>query len=242
MQRFARVLSLIALIAAGPAMAQEAGPVVVELFTSEGCSSCPPADAFLGELAKRPDVLPLAFHVDYWDYLGWKDRFAAPEFTHRQRRYAKILASPMVYTPQAVVNGAHHVVGSDRDKLENLIDKVRAESHPVAIDLAWTASGDLEIRIPAGDPGGTATVWFVRYDKVDSSTVTAGENAGKTLNHTNVVRELRAIGMWMGEATTIMLPAEGLGSGNRDYGCAVIIQPEGLGPILGARLIEGGSS
>ncbi|MSP82162.1 MAG: DUF1223 domain-containing protein [Alphaproteobacteria bacterium] len=208
MQRVALALGLAALIALGPAAAQSPAPVVVELFTSEGCSSCPPADEFLGELAQRSDVLALAFHVDYWDYLGWTDRFASPEFTHRQRRYAKILASPMVYTPQAVIGGVYHAVGSDRDKLERLITTVRDEAKSLAIDLAWTPSGDLESRIPDGDQNVKATVWFVRYDKADSSDVTAGENAGRTLDHTNVVRELKAIGMWMGEAITLMLPAE----------------------------------
>jgi hypothetical protein len=221
-----------------PAAAQGPGPVVVELFTSEGCNSCPPADEYLGELARRPDVLPLAFHVDYWDYLGWKDRFAKPEFTHRQRRYAKILASPMVYTPQAIVGGDYHVVGSDRERLEHLIAMVREESRPLMIDLAWTAEGDLEIAIPAGDYGGKATVWFVTFERSAASDVTAGENAGRRLEHTNVVRDLTAVGMWMGEPVSLTLPREGFGFEGENYGCAVLVQPEGLGPILGARLIE----
>jgi hypothetical protein len=223
-----------------PAGAGNVGqPVVVELFTSEGCSSCPPADALLGELAQRTDVLALAFHVDYWDYLGWTDRFADPSFTHRQKRYAKVLATPMVYTPQAVVDGQAHAVGSNRKDVERLIDNAKSEAHAVAVELTWTPEGNLRVDVPAAPYQGSATVWFVEYDLSESSTVTAGENAGRTLNHVNVVRELKAIGMWDGTAFTVTLPAESL---DRDpehkYGCAIIVQPEGLGRVLGAQRVD----
>ncbi|MGH6718642.1 MAG: DUF1223 domain-containing protein [Alphaproteobacteria bacterium] len=235
------VAAVLAAAGAGGARADGHAPVVVELFTSEGCNSCPPADDYLAELAKRPDVLALSFHVDYWDYLGWTDRFAAPEFTRRQRAYATTLGAAMVYTPQAVVGGASDVIGSDRAGLDRLIDRAAAAA-TLDIGLAWTANGSLEVTLPAAPYHGAATVWFVRYDKHESSVVTAGENAGRTLDHANVVRELKAVGMWNGTAMTLTLPAEAvrpeLGSGD-DYGCAVIVQPEGLGPILAARHIDG---
>jgi hypothetical protein len=240
MKRIATALLCLAALGPGPALADGDAPVVVELFTSEGCSSCPAADEFLADLARRPDVLPLAFHVDYWDYLGWTDRFASPDFTTRQRSYARALASPMVYTPQAVVDGAAHIVGSDRGGLEELIEAARTADPVAAIDLAWTAEGNLEVAIPAAPYDGTATVWFVRYDVEGVSDVTDGENAGRTLHHVNIVRELRAIGMWRGEAFSVVLPAEGVkpADGRSGYGCAIIVQPEGLGPILGARRID----
>jgi len=230
----------LALVGAGLARADGASPVVVELFTSEGCNSCPPADDYLAELARRPDVLALAFHVDYWDHLGWTDRFASPEFTRRQRAYATTLGTAMVYTPQAVVGGASDVVGSDRAALDRLIEQ--AASASLDIGLAWAANGSLEVTLPAAPYHGAATVWFVRYDQRGTSDVTAGENAGRTLNHVNIVRELEAVAVWDGTAMTVTLPAETVrpepGS-EGEYGCAIIVQPEGLGPILAARRIDG---
>ena len=235
----ALLFGLALVLGGGDLAADDATPVVVELFTSEGCNSCPPADKFLGELTARSDVLPLAFHVDYWDYLGWPDRFASPYFTQRQRAYARALGSAMVYTPQAVVDGTAHIVGSDRGGLEALIEDAARSAPTVAIDLAWTAKGDLEITVPAAPYQGDATVWFVRYDDHGISEVTDGENAGKTLHHVNIVRELKAIGMWNGAPFTAVLPAEAVrpADGGTAFGCAIIIQPEGLGPVLGARRI-----
>jgi len=226
------------------AAAEDAQPVVVELFTSEGCNSCPPADALLGELSKRSDVLALAFHVDYWDYLGWPDRFADPAYTHRQKRYAKVLAMPMVYTPQAVVDGAAHVVGSERAAIEKLVAEAKARGHTVEVRLSWTPEGNLRVDVPAAPYQGSATVWLVEYDLTQTSEVTAGENAGKTLHHVNVVRALKAIGMWDGSDFTATLPAESMAAEDDErYGCAVIVQPEGLGRILGAqRVIAAGPS
>lgn len=234
------ILTTLAALGSGAAVADDAAPVVVELYTSEGCNSCPPADKFLGELVERPGVLALAFHVDYWDYLGWTDRFASPDYTQRQRAYARALGSPMVYTPQAIVDGSAHIVGSDRGGLDGLIEQAEAEVPVTTIDLAWTAEGNLEVTIPAAAYDGDATVWFVRYDDEGVSEVTAGENAGKTLRHVNIVRELKAIGMWNGAAFSAVLPAEAVrpADGAMDFGCAIIVQPEGLGPILAARRIE----
>lgn len=233
-------LALTGLAATAPAHAQDERPVVIELYTSEGCSSCPPADAFLFELRQRPGVIALAFHVDYWDYLGWKDRFARHDFTARQRAYARALGSPMVYTPQIVVDGAAHVVGSNRGAVDAAIDEARARQAMLDIGLSWAADHSLLISIPAADYRGKATIWFVRYAETDQTEVAAGENAGRLLKHANIVEEIAAIGMWDGRAMVINLPWEAVAQNHRDeaFGCAVLIQPEGLGPILAAREID----
>jgi len=234
----AAVLTVIA--AAAPAYAQDERPVVVELYTSEGCSSCPPADALLFDLRDRPGIIALAFHVDYWDYLGWKDRFARHDFTTRQRAYARALGSPMVYTPQIVVDGGAHVVGSNRGAVDAAIGEARAELPLVDIGLAWASDDSLLISIPAAAYHGKATIWFVRYAEGGQTQVDAGENAGKVLKHANIVEEIAAIGMWDGQAMVINLPWEAIahGHGEEGFGCAVLLQPEGLGPILAARVID----
>ncbi|MBC6440686.1 MAG: DUF1223 domain-containing protein [Rhodospirillales bacterium] len=224
-------------IGAGPASAES--PVVVELYTSEGCNSCPPAEEYLFDLRERDNVIALAFHVDYWDYLGWKDRFASEAFTNRQRGYARAMGEPMIYTPQLVVGGAQHVVGSDRRRVDAVIDHAAQQPAAIAIGMAWSESRALTISIPEADYDGNATIWFARYILDAESDVTSGENAGKHLVHANIVDELTAIGMWNGAAMDIMLPWESIVNANGDHGFggAIIVQPEGLGPILGAREI-----
>jgi hypothetical protein len=239
---FVTLIAALVIAAASSAWAQSgSSPVVVELYTSEGCSSCPPADALLFDLREEHDVIALAFHVDYWDYLGWQDRFAKHDFTNRQRAYARSLGSPMVYTPQLVVNGADHVVGSARGQVYAAIASARTD-RAVNLDIGLTMSDHqaLTVSIPAADYHGEATIWFVRYALNEETPVSSGENAGRTLRHANVVEELTAIGMWKGEAMDITLPWEAIEGDREDYegfGCAIIVQPEGLGPILGAREI-----
>jgi len=227
----------VSVLALAPARAES--PVVVELFTSEGCSSCPPADQYLLDLRERDDVIALAFHVDYWDYLGWKDRFATHEYTNRQRAYARAMGSPMIYTPQLVVDGNAHVVGSDKGSVDDAIAQASARPPMLDIGLIWTEKRSLTVSIPAADYDGDATIWFVRYVLDAGSEVTSGENAGKHLVHGNVVDQLTAIGMWDGQAMDITLPWEAIvdNNGEHGFGCAIIVQPEGLGPILGAREI-----
>ena len=243
MRRHFLILIAGLLVAANTSVWAQSGPspVVVELYTSEGCNSCPPADELLFDLRDREDVIALAFHVDYWDYLGWKDRFATSDYTNRQRGYARSLGSPMVYTPQMIVNGVEHVVGSARGQVLAAIDNARDET-PIDLDIGLTMRDHqaLVVTIPAADFDGEATIWFVRYVLDEETPVSAGENAGLTLRHANVVEELTAIGMWEGEAMDISLPWEAIEGGHDNYkgfGCAIIVQSEGLGPILGAREI-----
>lgn len=143
-------------------------PVVVELFTSQGCHSCPPADALVGELSKREDVIALAYHVDYWDYIGWKDPFASPQFTERQRRYGKAMSLRTIYTPQMVIDGTHDVVGSRRLQVKRLIEKqAKANAaHWVSIParIKREANGDLVVEVSGGDAPETADIWLVAFD------------------------------------------------------------------------------
>lgn len=226
------------LIAAMPEYAQagETRPVVVELYTSQGCSSCPPADALLAELARDPGVLALSFHVDYWDYIGWKDPFAAAAYTQRQRDYAATLGLRYVYTPQMVIDGKHDVVGSNRSAVMKAIERARTSAPQVAVSLDSTEGGRAVLSAGAA-PAEAATVWLIAFDDGHDTEVARGENRGRALHNSNVVRELTELGRWSGEAETFALDfakakAEGRG------GCAVIVQQGSGGPIIGAAVYD----
>ncbi len=188
---------------AAPARAAER-PIVVELFTSEGCSSCPPADALLAELATRPDVLALSFDVDYWDRLGWKDPFSSPQATERQERYAQLLGITTVYTPQIVVDGRWEAVGSDRIAVEHMLDNARRQPAEVPVTLALDHG---QARIKLGSSGGVpASVLLIGFDRRRVDTVERGENAGRTLAHVNVVRGIEDVGRVTDTANEIAAP------------------------------------
>jgi hypothetical protein len=195
--------ALLALLAL-PAAAQPA-PVVVELFTSQGCSSCPPADALLTELARTDaGLLPLDLHVTNWDRLGWRDPYSLPAATGRQRDYSARLGLEGVYTPQVVVAGLYQAVGSDRAAVRAAIARARAEA-PAAVPLAVAAVG-AGLRLHAAAGTGTGTLWLVGYDPRHSTAVAAGENGGRTLQETNVVRALVRAGDWSGAALDAQAP------------------------------------
>jgi hypothetical protein len=207
--------------------------IVVELFTSQGCSSCPPADALAGELAKRDDVLPLSFHVDYWDYLGWKDPFSGAENTNRQRDYRGKFGLRYVYTPQMVIGGAREAVGSHRGKVLRAIEQVRSRPQ-VPMTIGHPDKKTALVTIAAGrPPAGAATVWLFAYDKSHTTEIQRGENGGVQLTNTNVVRAIRPIGKWNGKKTEISVPITMLGIENQD-GCAIVVQDRKTGAILGA--------
>ena len=237
-------LLLAAAFALVPFAAQAHSPkVVLELFTSQGCSSCPSADAYLGELAQtRDDVVALSVHVDYWDYIGWEDRFATPEMTARQKDYARALGIAYVYTPQLVIDGASHVTGSNKHAVKNAIAVSKhADTRRVPVALTSKAPGRLTVEIGASDGYyGAATVWLVSVDRQYTTTVDAGENRGRTLTNYNVVREYRPIGRWIGNAMTLELGPDELsaaGEGMGD-GCAVLVQgSHGNGRIMGADMV-----
>jgi len=225
----------LALAAASPAVADRA-PVVVELFTSQGCNSCPPADAYLGKLAKRADLVALSLHVDYWDYIGWKDPFASRKNTQRQRAYAHALNRSYVYTPQMVVQGHYDVRGNNMAAVEKAIDAARAEPS-LAIEIEDRGDGGVLVRLPAATYEGRATIWLAGYDRKHTTPIHRGENANKTLNNYNVVRVLTPIGTWTGAAMEIPVSLAGMTEKAVD-GCAVIVQPDGMGRILGAAVLD----
>lgn len=221
---FAAALLLALGIGAGAAGAQTRPVTVVELFTSQGCSSCPPANANLAKLKDRPGVLALSYSVTYWDRLGWKDTFGRPEFTDRQRAYVSPLGNRSPYTPQMVVNGRADVVGHDLREVDALI----AKAGPVAPGIRIAPA---TVEIDAGTaPARAADVWLVRYDPATLPVpVGRGENAGRTLPHAHVVRELARLGTWDGGQARLPLPA-----GREGLRTAVLVQAPNGGPILAA--------
>ena len=235
--RFMLALHIAALMG-GTAAAQTAGlptaasPTVVELFTSQGCSSCPPSDQQLGELAKRPDLLPLSFHVDYWDYIGWKDPFASALNTERQRGYARSLKQRYVYTPEMVVGGLVHDPGYDPAKIGKMLRLAAERPGPrVLPGLTRTAGDGLAITLPETRLTAPLDVWLVTFDRQHRTVVGRGENKGATLTNYNVVRSLEKLATWTGEAASWIVPAERV----RDsQSVAVIVQQTSYGPIAGA--------
>ncbi|RWC25590.1 MAG: DUF1223 domain-containing protein [Mesorhizobium sp.] len=218
--------SLAALALAASLGAAAAQPLtVVELFTSQGCSSCPPANANLIKVKDQPGVLALSFNVTYWDYLGWKDIFGRQEFTQRQVSYEPPLGHDGPFTPQVVVNGHADVVGAAPGEIETLISASGQTSGP-----SLSLDGG-KISIGSGNaPAGRADVWLVRYAKgVVEVPVARGENTGRTLPHANVVHALEKLGSWTGAATAYPVPAASGG-----LSTAVLVQSPGGGPILAA--------
>ncbi len=196
----AKILFGAALLLA-PLSAQAESPVVVELFTSQGCPSCPPADLLLAELATHDYVIALALHVDYWDYLGWKDLFAKPEFSDRQRQYAREWEQRSVYTPQIVVQGLNYMVGSRADEIQRQI--MQFEDAPDKVALTINNSGsDLRIGVSALlGPVGDAEIYLVRYSAGETVMIERGENAGQTIDYVNVVNLWETLDRWDGKAT-----------------------------------------
>ena len=203
------------------------GPVVVELFTSQGCSSCPPADKVFSKIVDRDDVIAIALHVDYWDYLGWKDEFADPSFTQRQRAYARAARSRTVYTPQMIVGGVDHIVGTRSMELADLVQKHKSAPNPVSVTLQ--RDGD-RVRIAAsGDVGKGAVVHILTYTPKATVDIRRGENAGRTLDYHNTVNKIVEIAKWNGASdyrAAVQMP--------NDAPVVVLVQQTGAGPILGA--------
>lgn len=209
-------------------------PVLVELFTSQGCSSCPPADALAGVLRARDDVVVLSYHVNYWDYIGWQDPFATEETTARQHAYARAMQQRSVYTPQMVIGGKVHRVGSDHAAVDLAISEALGDEMPAPIIASRLVGSDiLRVEIGSGQPQGDAEILLVTYDRDHQTDVGRGENAGRQLRNYNVVKDIIKIGSWDGAATTVDVPWSG--SNNlRNDGCAVIVQAANHGPVIAA--------
>ena len=243
MIKFATAFALLGIFAGGSyadELTDAAKPLsVVELFTSQGCSSCPPADELLGEYAEREDILALSFNVDVWDWIGWKDTLARPEYTQRQRAYARAMGERSIYTPQVVVDGRTHVVGSSRTRIEQALQA----STPPSVPISLTATSDsITVNIgPAEDPETPhGTLWLVLYDRSVTVAIDRGENTGRTLTYNNVVRKLRPVAMWKGKAMTVDVPKSEIDHADVDS-CAFLLQVEAEGgapgPMLGAARI-----
>jgi len=241
--------SLALLLSAGVVDAQShpasSRPTVVELYTSEGCSSCPPAEAQIGRLAQQPDIIALAFHVDYWDELGWRDRFGLPDSVIRQRQYAQTLHLASVYTPQLVIDGQRDLVGGGSDNAitsgggrggdggvggggggGNIV-----RNPGVPLDLS-VQNGNLTITLGAQPQPAACDVLLLGFLPQAASRVTRGENAGRELHEFNIVRSVRKLGSWQGEGRSFNVPVTALAPDAT--GAVVLVQQHDQGPIVGA--------
>lgn len=235
MMRIAALTSLLCFAMPADILAEPVqNPVVVELFTSQGCASCPPADAQMHKLAKRPDVLALAFHVDYWDYIGWKDVFADPAYTQRQKAYARAMGRRMVHTPQMIVMGQDDIEGADPLKLADAVERHQALASPVSLSLvAGPSDVTVSLQAVGALPSGAMVVDVIRYTPLSRVEITRGELAGRTLDYANVVEDWQQVAEWSGEQPLqVRVPLPG------DQSLAVLVQQAGNGPILAAGRLE----
>jgi hypothetical protein len=242
--RFRVVIALTALLMGGAAQAGEtrAPKGVVELFTSQGCSSCPPADTTLAQLVTQGDTVVLSYHVDYWNYLGWTDTLSSKENTERQYGYAKTMGRSGVYTPQAIINGREHVKGTDLAMINSKVDGLQQAGKGLTVPIAATMHGN-EIEIEIGEGQGQADVvvaYFTKHQQVD---VTKGENTGKRMDYWHSVYDVQSVGMWNGKRMTLTLPGKVLGTSKKD-GCAILLQASGPdgepATIMGATVLMAG--
>jgi hypothetical protein len=231
------MLGLVALAAGAPApaSAQEAAPVVVELYTSQGCNSCPPADSLLGELARQPNIVALGFHVDYWNYLGWHDPFSNKKFTYRQKEYAMSFRQTGVYTPQIVVNGKRGEVGSDKKAVMQAIADARKTKPSVTVLIEKLNGNRLRATVSAAAEAKGADIYMALFDRRQATKILRGENEGKTLTNFHVVREWRKLGQLNGEKSEFAITVAS-DSGEKRSGAAVLVQQGKAGPIIGAAI------
>ncbi|BDA86669.1 hypothetical protein Sa4125_42110 [Aureimonas sp. SA4125] len=220
---------------------------VVELFTSQGCSSCPPADRILGRLAKDPEIVALSYHVDYWNYIGWSDPLATRANTDRQRAYSRALGTGTIYTPQVVVNGQRDVVGSREDEIRKALDETALTERKTNVSVDLTVHGDrLHISadgVPPSTTGKPPVLMLITYDEKVETVVDKGENKGLTLYSVHAVRDWRILGMWDGKTLSVDIPVSSMqGANGRKGGCAAVLQSVTAagapGPILAAAAID----
>jgi len=213
---------------------------VVELFTSQGCSSCPPADKIIGELAKDPSIIAMSMPIDYWDYLGWKDTLADSRFSARQKAYSRMRGDREVYTPQAIINGSAHVIGSDRDGIENAIFATRKEDGVMSIPVTMMQSGkQLTVSVAAASKAPVAQhgeVWVCSISKAIPISIGRGENRGKEITYYNVVRNLVKLGDWNGNPGSWTVPIDSVEHDGVDAVVAIVQDGsrDKPGPMLGA--------
>jgi hypothetical protein len=236
----ALVAASLAAISVAPAKAQEQPRrlTVVELYTSLACATCPPADEVLAQLSGKDDVLALSFHVDYWNYAGYRDPYSDIAFTNRQERYIERFGINYMLTPQVFVDGVLEGIGNDYTSMETLLaEAVQSRVDNVDISLSRTAEREVRVTLPRMDYEGQAEVLLVRFDAVKQTNVTGGEHAGKRLTNVNVVRQVVIHSLWKGDPISFDVPIEDLGDDDLHY-YAVILQEPNQGHILGARYID----
>jgi hypothetical protein len=235
---FAVLAALCVPALAGPASDRNAKrPVVVELYTSQGCSSCPPADALLGQLSARKDVLAISLPVTYWDMLGWRDTLASEANTQRQKEYAKQLGRGGIYTPQMIIDGASDVIGSREQTVQAAIAARASDMQNVAVQVGGDKQ-QVHISVGPGTVHGgrEATIWMLEILPQATVRIGDGENGGHTVTYHNVVRGIRSVGTWKGEPVTLNLPRSETAPPHR--GIAVLVQQGGYGRVLGAALLD----
>lgn len=231
---FARRIAFAASFLPVASMAQAENTVVVELYTSQGCSSCPAADKILQKLRSQPNVIALSLNVDYWDYLGWKDDLALPGNAKRQRKYAKMMRSRHVYTPQLMVDGKMDVVGSRRSQVDSAVASFSDTSDQANVSAQVNGSMVNVSVSPQSAIDGNAIVWLVGYDADVTKKIGGGENRGRSIEYSNVVKEWREAAQWDGVSPLEFQRPRPAG----DSGFAVIVQQGEVGPILGATQVE----
>ena len=209
-------------------------PVLVELYTSQGCSSCVPADALMGQLTDRRDVLALSLPITYWDMLGWKDTLASNANTARQKSYSEAMGRGGVYTPQMIVDGMNDLVGSHEQAIEQAITDREADMEAVPVTVSTTPT-EVHIEVGAGD-GADATIWLFRILPKATVSVSAGENSGRTMTYRNIVQDVKAVGLWKGQPVSLDLPRQEIGGAPKDE-IAVVVQKSGYGRVIGATLL-----
>jgi len=213
-----------AIVIVAPHMVRADPRAVVELFTSQGCSSCPPADQLLGELSSDPSLVVLSLPIDYWDYLGWKDTLADPWNSARQRAYARNRGDRQVYTPQVVINGTVHALGSDRAGIERAIVQTAHHSGRLSVPIQVSlADGKIQVAAAESDENSAAQIWLCAFTKAIPIVITRGENRGRTITYHNVARHWLKLGEWKGKAATWSVPVGTLNGADVD-GAAIIMQ------------------
>jgi hypothetical protein len=237
-RRLASAPLIAGLLIASYALASAGQPrALVELFTSQGCSSCPPADKLIGELAGDPSLVAISVPIDYWDYLGWKDTLASPGHSARQRAYARVRGDRQVYTPQIVVNGSTHVLGSDRAAIERAIAQTDRNAAIMSVPVLLSLGGsDLSVKVAAGKEHGGGEVWLCPLSKSVQVEIGRGENGGRTVTYHNVVRRWLKLGDWTGTNLAWSVPISEITADESD--AAIVLVQQGArdkpGIILGA--------
>lgn len=211
--------------------------IVVELFTSQGCNLCPPADDILTEFSKQENILALSYSVDYWNYLGWEDTLAKPECTLRQKKYNITLGKNGIYTPQMIIQGDHDVIGSRQDLIDKMVEDVRQNTRdyqPTGLDITFDLIGGMiDLRISGNENETSATIWIVGYDFEKTVNIKRGELSGQVRKYHNVVQAIKRIGSWTGEDVKLTLSRKDIGADNYDA-YALLLQAHETGPIIAA--------